>query len=88
MKRAFSIIFIGLLVATLVAACAPIPEPVAKPTPPAANMPNPASVNCEKQGGTLEIRKEAAGEVGYCKFSDGSECEEWALLRGECKPGK
>ena len=41
-----------------------------------------------KQGGTLEIRKEAAGEVGYCKFADGSECEEWAFMRGECKAGK
>jgi hypothetical protein len=52
-----------------------------------ANMPNPASVNCGKQGGTLEIRKETGGEVGYCKFADGSECEEWALMRDECKAG-
>jgi dipeptidase D len=56
---------------------------------PVAGMPNPASVNCTKQGGTLEIRKDptAGGEVGYCKFADGSECEEWALMRGECQPG-
>jgi hypothetical protein len=26
--------------------------------------------------------------VGYCHFPDGSECEEWALMRGECKPGQ
>ena len=31
---------------------------------------------------------EAQGQAGYCKFADGSECEEWALLRGECKPGQ
>ncbi len=50
-------------------------------------MPNPASVNCTEKGGTLEIRTNAAGEYGVCKFGDGSECEEWAFFRGECKPG-
>jgi putative hemolysin len=54
-----------------------------------ANMPNPASVNCEKQGGTLEIRKDAGGgEYGMCVFADNTECEEWALLRGTCAPGQ
>ncbi len=53
-----------------------------------ANMPNPASVHCIEQGGKLEIRKRPdGGEVGFCVFQDGSECEEWALFRGECKPG-
>ncbi|MFM7173460.1 MAG: DUF333 domain-containing protein [Caldilinea sp.] len=37
-------------------------------------------------GGTLEIRQGEGGEVGYCVFADGSECEEWALFRGECTP--
>jgi len=55
----------------------------------AANMPNPASVHCIEQGGKLEIRKQPdGGEVGYCLFPDGSECEEWALFRGECRPGQ
>lgn len=45
---------------------------------------NPASVHCEEQGGTLEIRE--GGSVGYCIFDDGSECEEWAFFRGECPP--
>jgi putative hemolysin len=54
-----------------------------------ANMPNPASVNCTEQGGTLEIRKDASGgEYGMCVFADGSECEEWALLRGTCAQGE
>lgn len=53
-----------------------------------AGMANPASINCEQKGGTLEIRTDAtSGQVGYCKFSDGSECEEWAFFRGECQPG-
>lgn len=53
-----------------------------------AVMPNPASVYCEENGGTLEIRKDkTGGEVGYCLFPDGSECEEWAFYRCECSPG-
>jgi hypothetical protein len=45
---------------------------------------NPASEHCVK----LEIRKGEKGEAGYCIFADGSECEEWAFMRGECKPGQ
>lgn len=57
------------------------------PTP-AANLPNPASVNCEQKGGVLEMRTDASGGVaGVCIFPDGSECDEWAFFRGECKPG-
>ncbi|NSW52116.1 MAG: DUF333 domain-containing protein [Anaerolineae bacterium] len=48
---------------------------------------NPASVFCEEQGGTLEIRDTEEGQLGYCLFDDGSECEEWAFFRGECAPG-
>lgn len=48
---------------------------------------NPASVYCEEQGGTLEIRSDAdGGQYGVCIFADGSECEEWAHFRGECQP--
>ncbi len=55
---------------------------------PSTGMANPASVNCEKSGGTLEIRTGAdGGQVGYCKFSGGKECEEWAMMRGECPVG-
>jgi inhibitor of cysteine peptidase len=55
---------------------------------PNASMANPASTNCVQNGGKLEIRKDAkGGEVGYCVFADKSECEEWAFMRGECKPG-
>ena len=64
------------------------PSPTPTPQPVGEVIANPASENCIEQGGTLEIRQEAAGEVGYCKFADGSECEEWAFMRGECKPGQ
>ncbi len=52
-----------------------------------SGMPNPASVFCEEQGGRVEIRAGEGGQVGYCVFPDGSECEEWAFFRGECVPG-
>ena len=59
----------------------------ASPTP-QANMANPASVHCEQKGGKLELRQDASGAVaGICIFPDGSECDEWAYYRGECKPG-
>ncbi len=49
---------------------------------------NPASVYCRENGGTLEVRTgESSGQIGICKFSDGSECEEWKYMRGECKVG-
>lgn len=51
-------------------------------------MANPASVYCEEQGGTSEIRTEADGaQVGYCVFEDGSSCEEWEYMEGNCMPG-
>ena len=53
-----------------------------------ANMPNPASVFCKANSGTTEIRTaEDGSQAGFCVFSDGSECDEWAFFRGECKPG-
>ena len=54
-----------------------------------AQIANPASVYCGEQGGDLDIRKDAdGGEVGYCQFEDGSECEEWAFFRGDCNQGE
>jgi putative hemolysin len=49
---------------------------------------NPASVNCTKQGGQLVIQKRGdGGEYGICVFEDNRQCEEWALLNGECPVG-
>ncbi len=82
MKHRFWFILIVIL---LLSACAPI-TPSAQP---AATMPNLASVYCSENGGTLAIRKDTqGGEYGVCTFADGSECEEWAFFRGECKPGQ
>jgi len=61
------------------------PGRASTPTPEIAN---PASQNCVQKGGTLEIRKRSdGGEYGVCLFEDARECEEWALLRGECPVG-
>ncbi len=44
--------------------------------------------NCVKQGGTLAIQKRGdGGEYGVCIFEDNRQCEEWAMLRGECPVG-
>ena len=53
-----------------------------------AGLPNPASVFCQENGGTIEMRQDDAGQYGVCVFADGSECEEWAYYRGECRPGE
>lgn len=60
----------------------PRPQTVS-PTIQPVTLANPASVHCEKIGGTLEMRTNNLGEYGVCKL-DGLECEEWALFRGEC----
>ncbi len=50
-----------------------------------AGMQNPASVYCEEQGNTLEIRtNQDCSQSGLCVFPDGSICDEWAYFRGEC----
>jgi putative hemolysin len=51
------------------------------------SLSNPASIFCEQQGYTLEIRTAADNsQAGVCVFKDGSECDEWAYYHGECKP--
>jgi putative hemolysin len=78
--------FTIVLAACLLGACGQ--APATTPAPTQAGLPNPASVFCEEQGGRLEIRTDdSGGQVGVCVFPDGSECEEWALFRNECRPG-
>lgn len=56
---------------------------------PAPGIANPASEHCLEVGGQFQIREDPqGGEFGVCVFDDGSECEEWALYRGECEPGQ
>ena len=45
-------------------------------------VPNPASVFCEEQGGTVEIETDAAGnQTGICHLPDGTQVEEWEYYR-------
>jgi putative hemolysin len=89
MKVKMIIIGIAILIGLLVVSAWGIknrqPDPAT--ATPASSIANPASVNCEQKGGKLEIRTTAGGDqYGVCTFLDGSECEEWAFLRGECVP--
>jgi len=53
-----------------------------------ASVANPASQNCVNQGGTLSIETRGdGGQFGVCYFEDNRQCEEWALLRGDCPVG-
>ncbi|MBN1888500.1 MAG: DUF333 domain-containing protein [Thermoflexales bacterium] len=84
MFRQASFTLIVLLGSVACAACSPGQS---DPSP-EANVPNPASVHCEQNGGRLELVPDAAGgTAGICIFPDGSQCEEWAFFRGECEPG-
>ncbi|MBN2006528.1 MAG: DUF333 domain-containing protein [Anaerolineae bacterium] len=82
-RRQWFIAFGTIAVAVLTACTSGQSTPTAQ-----ANIANPASTYCAQNGGKLELRSEPTGAVtGICVFPDGSECEEWAYSRGECKPG-
>ena len=62
-------------------------QPLEESTPAGeVGLANPASVFCEEQGYTLEMRTDSDGTYGMCIFPDGSGCEEWAYYRGDCEP--
>lgn len=53
-----------------------------------AGLANPASENCVAQGGTVSIQERGdGGQYGVCLFEDNLQCEEWAMLRGDCPVG-
>jgi putative hemolysin len=86
MKRLFTFTIILMALTACTALQVQKPGSAATGTP-LANMPNPASVYCEQNGNTLEIRTAADGsQSGVCVFPDGSTCDEWAYYRGECSP--
>lgn len=101
MKHRMKLFSLVLAVTMLLSACAPAVTPTVAPqaatdipAQPAATeqtsaeIANPAAKNCVDQGFENEIRTATDGsQYGVCKFPDGSECEEWAYFRGECKQG-
>jgi len=53
-----------------------------------ASLGNPASKNCQDQGGQLQIKQDPqGGQYGVCLFDGNKQCEEWAMFRGECPVG-
>ena len=49
---------------------------------------NPASENCVEQGGTVVIEERGdGGQYGVCTFEENRQCEEWAMMRGDCPVG-
>jgi putative hemolysin len=80
-RKNVAVLFITLLVILVAVSCSSSVEP--------EQLANPASEHCVEQGGKLDIRKDAdGGEVGYCQFEDGSECDQWAFFRDDCRQGE
>ena len=94
MRTLFKLTFFVLLAAILIGGCSKKPAPTNTSVPSTegetnrAGLANPASVNCEEKGGKLEFRdRSELGQYGVCVFEDNRQCEEWALLGGECLEG-
>ncbi|MFH1462440.1 MAG: FKBP-type peptidyl-prolyl cis-trans isomerase [bacterium] len=51
-------------------------------------LPNPAAVYCQEQGGILENIAFEGGSRGFCLFDDGSQCSQWDFYREECGKGQ
>ncbi|MBN2048686.1 MAG: DUF333 domain-containing protein [Anaerolineaceae bacterium] len=86
MKR--TVFFLILILLTLSLVCASCRKENGNGDDQDTQLANPASVYCEEQGGTVEMRADAEGnQYGVCVFSDGSECDEWEFFRGDCQPG-
>ncbi|MCX6741253.1 MAG: DUF333 domain-containing protein [Candidatus Parcubacteria bacterium] len=91
-KKVWLIIFIVAVAGLIASRYFLIYRAPATNVPAANNQPsqiaNPASVNCTKVGGQLTMEKRGdGGEYGICFFLDNRQCEEWALLRGDCPVG-
>lgn len=89
--RVLYLILATVIVVTLSACSAATttePEATQTTAESTAQIANPASENCITQGGTLTIEERGdLGQIGVCFFEDNRQCEEWALLRGECPVG-
>ncbi len=93
MKHFFITSFVIILFASVTAACSPM---VIRTAPPVSEVPdqdvpqiaNPASEYCLHQGGEFTIEQRGdGGEFGVCIFEENRQCEEWALMRGDCPAG-
>ena len=87
-KTGHLIVAMTLILALLAGCQTPATAPSPTATAPKQGLANPASENCVEQGGTLSIQERGdGGQYGICLFEDNRQCEEWALLRGDCPAG-
>lgn len=70
----FSLFIIAALVLSL---CASNPKNTGK-------VPNPSATYCQELGYNYTIVDTEKGQVGYCKFPDGSNCSAWSFFKGKC----
>lgn len=83
--RPIALMLVGLLL--LVGCSLGISSEVSGPDS-GVGLANPASTNCIEQGGAIDIRERGdGGQYGVCFFEDNLQCEEWAMLRGDCPVG-
>ena len=94
MRIQFKLTFFIFLTAIMFSACSQKTAPTITSIPSTGvgahevGLANPASVNCEEKGGKLEFRERGElGQYGVCVFEDNLQCEEWAMMRGECPEG-
>lgn len=60
-------------------------EPSEATSTEALSLSNPASINCITMKGNLKtITRKDGNQYNICYFMDNRQCEEWALLRGDC----
>jgi putative hemolysin/membrane-bound inhibitor of C-type lysozyme len=86
-SRNFAVHAITLLLGVVVAALTAHAQTPA-PATGGVGLANPASTNCVAKGGKSTIEKNGKGDqFGVCTFADNRQCEEWALMRGECRAG-
>lgn len=53
-------------------------------TEPVFGLRNPAAVYCEALGYEYMIQETLEGQIGLCKFPDGSSCADFDFLKGKC----
>lgn len=86
--RLFPRIIVLVTLAMLLAGCSLGISQEVSPPDSGVGLANPASTNCIDQGGTVDIRERGdGGQYGVCVFDDNRQCEEWAMLRGDCPVG-
>ncbi|HSB87063.1 MAG TPA: DUF333 domain-containing protein [Ilumatobacteraceae bacterium] len=80
-NRSLHVAMVPALSIAALTGCGDDSKPTDTTTP--AEIANPASEFCVKQGGSVEIVDEAGGQVGYCNLPDGTRVEEWEYFRSQ-----